>query len=219
MALLQYVPTCDSNQVDPRDSQSQVKFLRINSHRFLLIKFLWATVNNSINPFVNLQSVCFVLQHWRLCSCFVLGCWNYAVPFVLCPMQCRQKRAEAIGELRGTVCLRCLKTVLVVCYDVQYGSSQVLALTWFMNYEALFLNAYELRYLPVRTSYGKAPFVFVFFCFIWNIRKARWDSVGRKGAVMVCGSCSVRLCSVPLSLQKLQRPRWVTLQHDWHPSV
>jgi len=54
-----------------------------------------------------------------------------------------------------------------------------------MNYEALFLNAYELRYLPVRTSYGKAPFVFVFFCFIWNIRKARWDSVGRKGAVMV----------------------------------
>jgi len=34
-----------------------------------------------------------------------------------------------------------------------------------MNYAALFLYPYELRYLPVRTSYGKAPFVFVFFCF------------------------------------------------------
>ena len=77
---------------------------------------------------MNLQSVCFVLQHWRLCCCFVLGCWKYAVPFFLCPMQCRQKRAEAIGKLKGTVCLRCL------------------------------------RYLPFRTSYGKAPFVFVFFC-------------------------------------------------------
>ena len=141
-----------------------LKFLSINSHRFP-IKFPWENSKQLVKPFCECALSLFVLQHWRLCGCFVLGCWNYAVPFFLCPTQCRQKRAEAIGKLKGTVCLRCLKTVLVV---------SLWRLVWLVIGSGAHLvyelwSSLSLRiWISISAFYKiiwKSSFFSVFFCF------------------------------------------------------
>ena len=93
-----------------------LKFLSINSHRFP-IKFPWENSKQLVKPFCECALSLFcspALVVMRLFCSWVLELCSDLL-FVPNAMQAEAGIGpEAIGKLKGTVCLRCLKTVLVV---------------------------------------------------------------------------------------------------------